>query len=444
MEINHYLATETFLQEEFKWLEELISIRLQSYFNVAETEQSIYDVKPPIVGDRSTYEQFLIKYRFDFRERVIVAMIAASALKPEVFDLLHTQNATTGMTYTEFGGKITDRRFEPTFRTAAFVLNESQMALPLILYPLFDESHPFSTFSLLDFSQATFQTRIDTVMRFTTEAEHLLYTGEDYLPEYNSEFPAKALVTDLEWEDMVVSKTVKKNLEELLMWFTLEPTLKADDHLKKWIKPGYRALFYGVPGTGKTLTASLLAKKVNRPIYRIDLSMVVSKYIGETEKNLAKVFDRAKNNDWILFFDEADALFGKRTKTSSSNDRHANQEVAYLLQRIEDFPGMIILSTNLQNNMDDAFSRRFQMQIEFKKPDQEQRLKLWKKIFIKDYGLDEAFIDKVAEDYELTGGALINILRTAVAHSHSKDGITIVPETLLYAIRKELEKEGHV
>jgi SpoVK/Ycf46/Vps4 family AAA+-type ATPase len=102
------------------------------------------------------------------------------------------------------------------------------------------------------------------------------------------------------------------------------------------------------PGTGKTLTASLLGKRHNMDVYRIDLSTVVSKYIGETEKNLANIFDRAKHQNWILFFDEVDALFGKRTDTNTSNDRLANQEVAYLLQRVEDYQGMVILSTNLK------------------------------------------------------------------------------------------------
>ncbi len=116
---------------------------------------------------------------------------------------------------------------------------------------------------------------------------------------------------------------------------------------------------------GKSLTASLLGKSANMDVYRIDLSKVVSKYIGETEKNLSNIFDMAENKDWILFFDEADALFGKRTSASDSKDRYANQEVADLLQRIEDFPGIVILATNLKSNLDEAFARRFQSMIYF-------------------------------------------------------------------------------
>ncbi|MFM8489056.1 MAG: ATP-binding protein, partial [Bacteroidota bacterium] len=107
---------------------------------------------------------------------------------------------------------------------------------------------------------------------------------------------------------------------------------------------------YGPPGTGKSLTAALIGKEVKREVFRIDLSQVVSKYIGETEKNLAGVFDRASNSQWILFFDEADALFGKRSDTKDAKDRYANQEVAYLLQRIEEYAGVVILATNLKSN----------------------------------------------------------------------------------------------
>ncbi len=164
---------------------------------------------------------------------------------------------------------------------------------------------------------------------------------------------------------MVVDYQVAGQLEEINTWITGHHTVMEKWNLKRILKPGYRSLFYGPPGTGKTLAATLLGKRNQMDVYRVDLSMIVSKYIGETEKNLARVFDLAENREWILFFDEADALFGKRTSTQTSNDRHANQEVAYLLQRIEDFPGTVILATNLRSNIDEAFSRRFQSTIFF-------------------------------------------------------------------------------
>jgi SpoVK/Ycf46/Vps4 family AAA+-type ATPase len=126
-----------------------------------------------------------------------------------------------------------------------------------------------------------------------------------------------------------------------------------------------KILFIGEPGTGKKTLASLIGQQSGKEVYRIDLSMIVSKYIGETEKNLELVFAKAENKGWILFFDEADALFGKRTNVKDAHDKYANQEVAYLLQRIEDYNGLVIVATNMKHNIDDAFTRRFQTIIRF-------------------------------------------------------------------------------
>lgn len=155
-------------------------------------------------------------------------------------------------------------------------------------------------------------------------------------------------------------------------------------------------------------------EKNNMDVYRVDLSMIVSKYIGETEKNLAGLFDLAENRNWILFFDEADALFGKRSSSNSSNDRHANQEVAYLLQRIEDFPGTIILATNLKSNIDEAFLRRFQSVVYFPIPTEELRSALWQSVLPKEWlGEDAERTIATAAQIELSGGMIVNIVRQA-------------------------------
>lgn len=130
-------------------------------------------------------------------------------------------------------------------------------------------------------------------------------------------------------------------------------------------KKGSLVLFSGPTGTGKTLAATVIANELKRPIYKVNLSMVVSKYIGETEKNLEQLFTEAENKKWILFFDEADALFGKRTEVKDAHDKYANIETAFLLQRIEDYEGLLILATNRKNNIDDAFLRRFRYVVDF-------------------------------------------------------------------------------
>ena len=171
--------------------------------------------------------------------------------------------------------------------------------------------------------------------------------------------------------------------------------------------------------------------------------MVVSKFIGETEKNLANVFDQAENKRWILFFDEADALFGKRTQTSSSNDRYANQEVSYLLQRIEDFSGVIVLATNLKANLDDAFSRRFQSMIYFGLPDPQQRLQLWQNGFSHKSPLEPGLdLEAIAQKYEMAGGAITNVVRYTSMKALKRGDAVIMQKDILKGIKKEFAKEG--
>ncbi|MGS0743283.1 AAA family ATPase, partial [Glaciimonas sp. GG7] len=224
----------------------------------------------------------------------------------------------------------------------------------------------------------------------------------------------------------------------------LPDTLMQGWGLAHRVKPGYRCLFHGAPGTGKTMTACLLGKQHDIPVYRVDLSRIASKWIGETEKNLATLFDRAQQHNWILFFDEAEALFGKRTESHTANDRSANQQIAYLLQRLEDFPGMVILSTNQRSHMDEAFSRRFQSTILFPIPDVASRLKLWEKIFRTEHiALAENInFEVLAEQYPLAGGAIINVLRYACLRAVVRKPAVIELADIMGGIKQESQKAG--
>ena len=218
-----------------------------------------------------------------------------------------------------------------------------------------------------------------------------------------------------------------------------------DWRMSKRIKPGFRALFYGPPGTGKTMAAGLLGKYTGHEVYRIDLSMMVSKYIGETEKNLANLFDKAENKQWILFFDEADALFGKRTNVKDAHDRFANQEVSYLLQRVEEFPGLSILASNFKSNLDDAFTRRFQSIVYFPIPSPVERLRLWQQSLPTAVELaPDVDLPRIANKYELTGSNIINIVHFCCLQALAEQTNVLSKENLLIGIQREFVKENKV
>ncbi len=207
---------------------------------------------------------------------------------------------------------------------------------------------------------------------------------------------------------------------------------------------GLNVLFAGPSGTGKTMASEIIASELGLDLYKIDLSSVVSKYIGETEKNLARIFAEAETSNAILFFDEADALFGKRSEVRDSHDRYANIEIAYLLQRMEEYHGVVILATNLHRNMDDAFVRRMHATIEFPFPSEHDRRRIWESIWPaelpRDPALDLAFL---AQRLDITGGNIRNIA-LAAAFLAASDGGLVTMAHLIHAIRREYQKMGKI
>ncbi len=207
---------------------------------------------------------------------------------------------------------------------------------------------------------------------------------------------------------------------------------------------GSSALFSGDSGTGKTLAAEVIARELGLPLYKIDLSSVVSKYIGETEKNLSSIFGEAQAGSAILFFDEADALFGKRSEVKDAHDRYANIEVAYLLQRIETYDGMCILASNFRHNLDDAFTRRLDFIIDFPVPDAEYRRRIFEVHFPPNAPLaPDVDLGEIAAKYRLSGGNIRNVTLTA-AYLAAADGRVITATHIRSAVRRENQKMGRL
>jgi SpoVK/Ycf46/Vps4 family AAA+-type ATPase len=205
---------------------------------------------------------------------------------------------------------------------------------------------------------------------------------------------------------------------------------------------GLNVLFSGPSGTGKTMAAEVIAGELGLDLYKLDLASIVSKYIGETEKNLAQIFTEAETSNAILFFDEADALFGKRSEVKDAHDRYANIEISYLLQRMEAYEGVVILATNLRRNMDDAFVRRLAFAVTFPFPEEEDRLRIWKGVWPHQTPrADDLDLPFMARQFKLTGGNIKNIA-LAAAFLAAEEGGSIMMRHLIGATRRELQKMG--
>jgi ATPase family associated with various cellular activities (AAA) len=442
-------AQSAVLERELSWLAALIDAALKLYFDRECAVGDVREINPPTLAPSpSTYGQMVHEHSMSFEERAVLILALATHLRPQVLDPFLIRNAALDRGFTEFGGSLSapNEGFRPTLETASFILAGADLQRRLALQQLFAPGHFFreQRVFLLDDAQPG-RNLFSIPLGLTPEYLAQLTTGEKYRPNFSSAFPAQRITTPLQWSDLVLAGHVRDEVEEVKAWIEYRHTLLRDWGLERHVKPGFRSLFYGPPGTGKTLTASLLGKTTGLDVYRIDLSLVVSKYIGETEKNLASVFDQAERNDWILFFDEADALFGKRTQTSSAHDRYANQEVAYLLQRVEEFSGVVILASNLKGNIDEAFSRRFQSMIYFPLPGPEEREQLWFGAFARQSRLEpDVDLRRVAEEFEISGGAIVNVLRSSSLASirHRRDSIQM--EDIRNGIRRELKKDGKV
>jgi len=205
---------------------------------------------------------------------------------------------------------------------------------------------------------------------------------------------------------------------------------------------GLNVLFAGPSGTGKTMAAEIIANELDLDLYKIDLSAIVSKYIGETEKNLDRVFREGHTANAILFFDEADALFGKRSEVRDSHDRYANIEIAYLLQKMEEYDGVVILATNLRKNMDEAFARRMHFSVEFPIPEEPDRRRIWQGMFPTEAPLDKGVDLKfLANQFKFTGGNIKNIALGA-AFLAAEQGCPITMENLIWSTKREYQKMG--
>lgn len=430
------------IQKLFTHLEEVIKWRINNAsedFNTAAPDLKTNDHEGFQLGN------YISGKKLTHQEVIILLMALLPRLDPSLLKRIFLEFPSSVL----FDYCVTNdngRLFYPTIQNVQYILGGESISERLKALDYFDPNSVLIKEELIVLSGSSEHSSTNSQISVHQEAFNTIIFGVEVLPKMSNDFPAELLRTRRSWDDLILPKITLNEIKSIEDWYNSSRILMEDWDMQKKLKPGFRVLFYGEPGTGKTLAASLLGKYTERPVFRVDVSMLVSKYIGETEKHLAKLFDKAENKNWILFFDEADAIFGKRTNVRDAHDKYANQEVSYLLQRIETFSGLIILASNFKNNMDKAFTRRFHSCIKFNNPKYEERLRIWQQNLPVQLQLADINLEQIAKRYELTGSNIMNVIQDVslktIASQEPDNRVSL--EVFLESIKKEYVKEDKI
>jgi len=437
---------------ELQYLELLIDYRLNNPSGVEIPQM------PDIETWNFPVKKFVSWNNLDQDAATLLLIGLAPHVAPELFDHAIQEKLKSSGDFPEIGGVRGKnfRGFLPTGQTVVFLLAGFDWERRKKIEQLFWSDQDFAKKKILWLeelpqSEPVLSGKIIMALDYVD----IFLLGTSAPPHFSTSFPAKKIITTLTTDDIVLNKDVQRHYKNLQDWINYNESLMDKWEMEKRLRKGFRVLFYGPPGTGKTLTAGVLGNETKKSVYKIDLSMVVSKYIGETEKNLELLFARAEDKNWILFFDEADAIFGKRTSVRDAHDKYANQEVSYLLQRIEDYNGLVILATNMKTNIDEAFIRRFNDIVKFTIPNEEERKDIWQKSFPVNADYDD--LPNKVKKYELSGGNIINVIHFAGIQAVKRRNellkqndttnvnegkLIFYLEDLLEGIRREMIKEG--
>lgn len=431
------------IQKLFTHLEEVITWRINNSsenFNTGAPDFKSVDYTDFPLGN------YISEKNFAHQEVIILLMALLPRLDPALLKRIYLDFPSSPL-FDFCSVNDNGRLFYPTVQTVQYILGGENISERLTALDYFASDSVLVKEEIITFSGSGKEYGAEnSQLNVHQEAFNIIIFRSELLPKMSNDFPAEQIHTHRSWTDLILPQNTLDELQSIESWYNSSRILMEDWDMQKKLKPGFRVLFYGDPGTGKTLAASLLGKYTKRPVFRVDVSMLVSKYIGETEKQLSKLFDKAENKNWILFFDEADAIFGKRTNVRDAHDKYANQEVSYLLQRIETFSGLIILASNFKNNMDKAFTRRFQSCIKFSNPKYEERLRIWRHNMPEQLKLEEIKLEEIADRYELTGSNIMNIIQDVSLKTIAlrDPDFRVSPDMLLESIRKEYVKEDKI
>lgn len=421
-------------------------------------------LQAPELSNESHYSKLVADYNLTEDARLLLALGMAIHLNQILLSPLVQLAKYPGM-YSLMGGELTngEKRFLPSAQTFLFLVCGSDIINQGKIQYAFQNRHPLLKDQVIQLRsfQSNYQEEGKEVydewlykrIILHKDYYHYFMGGQMPLPEDNKNLPLTKLNTSLTYEDLVLPAQTRDELQPLLDYAQNGQAIFNDKMLSSGFKKGFIALLHGAPGTGKTLIATTIGKKLGLVTYQLELAQTVSKYIGETSKNINQVFreleraiEHLKGKPSILFIDEADALVGKRSEVKDSKDRYANMDVSNLLQKLEVFPGLVIMASNFQQNFDPAIKRRIDSFVKIPQPEAAQRAELWKRYLPEHLEYpNTSFATQLGEKFRLTGAQINSIMKQVLITTYNRGVTTIDFETHLEpAIKKEYIKNEEV
>ncbi|ANQ51482.1 ATP-binding protein [Flammeovirga sp. MY04] len=426
-------------------LSNLVDALEYSIYKKAE-DRNVFDIIPINFNDESNLTQLINEYDLDFFDLQLIALAYAWEYQPNVLHPL-VLGFNEAETREHFGGKL-DRetaKFFPdlkTFIALFFPKEERQSAI--LKYT--SDNYCLIKYGIITFSKENYsgEGRYNQRIHLSVNYVQYLMGGSKPRLDHEPDFPARLLTTKVAFDDIIHTDQTKDDLHHIKKYMSVRPVLKTRPELKKKINTTHIIVFSGSPGTGKSLTATSLGQEFELPTYTLDLSRVLSRYVGDFEKAMERVFSRLEGRDCILFIDEADSIFTKRQEeVKETKDKYSNQEMSYLLQRLERFEGIVILATNVQDirsHLDKAMLRRISTIIEFPFPKQPERQQLWEKALPEGFTYDEGVLEKISTGYQLTGANISNIISGVIIEALYNNVTAITFEMLEPIMQKEYFK----
>ncbi|NME71540.1 ATP-binding protein [Flammeovirga aprica] len=346
-----------------------------------------------------------------------------------------------------YGGElIKNGEFLPSLKTFLGLFHPEERRMERYLQ-LTHPQHPFNKFGIIEYSSSESVKEgnyINLTPKVVPTFTNFILGGDSPRLDHEPDFPARLLSSKLTFEEVVLSDKTYDDLKPTLRMMEVRNRILGRKDLKKYIRESQIVVFTGSPGTGKSLTATTMGKLFGLPAYGLDFSRVLSRYVGDFEKAMERVFSRLEGRDCVLFIDEADSIFAKRTEEiKDTKDKYANQEMSYLLQRLENFRGIVVLASNvkdIRSHLDKAMLRRISALIEFPFPLEKQRKELWSKNIPKGYTFAPGVLDKLAKSYQLTGANIASIMSNFIFESFYYDTTEITLEILKPIMQSEYYK----